>query len=83
MAATPTAAITSPHREPVAFGIDTSTPAATATPMNQSRTASARLPITRSHPRTVDPGIPNRAPIRRCPAPVALAATAAQIRSAR
>src|SRR5450755_1768528 len=28
--ATPTAATTSPHPEPVAFGIDTSTPAATA-----------------------------------------------------
>src|SRR4051812_10472785 len=30
----------------------------------------------------VDPGIPNRCPIRRCPAPAALATTAAQIRSA-
>ena len=77
--AAPTAATTSPHPDPVAFGIDTSTPAATATEMNQCRTTSARPVITRSHPRTVDPGIPSRCPIRRCPAPAALATTAAQI----
>ena len=69
--AAPTAATTSPHPDPVAFGIDTSTPAATATERNQCRTTSARPVITRSQPRTVDPGIPNRAPIRRCPPPAA------------
>src|SRR6202171_2410549 len=80
--ATPTAATTSPQTEPVAFGIDTSTPAATASATNQPRTTSARPPITRSHPRTVLAGIPNRAPISRCPPPAALATNAAQIRSA-
>jgi hypothetical protein len=80
--AAPTAATASPHADPVAFGIDTSTPAATATPRNQWRTTSARPPITRNQPRTVDTGRPNRAPIARCPAPAVLATNAAQIRSA-
>ena len=79
--ATPTAASTSPHPDPVALGIDTSTPAATATATNQCRTTCARPVITRSHPRTVPTGIPNRAPITRCPTPTALATTAAQISS--
>ena len=77
-----TATAASPHPDPVAFGIDTSTPAVTAIDTNQSRTASARPPITRSQPRTVEAEIPNRCPITRCPAPAALATTAAQIRSA-
>src|SRR4051812_44293178 len=81
--AAPTAATTSAHRDLVAFGIDTSTPAATAIATNQLRTTSARPPITRNQPRTVPTGTPNRAPIARCPAPAALATNAAQIRSAR
>lgn len=81
--AAPTATAASPQADPVAFGIDTSTPARTAIDTNQSRTASARPPITRNQPRTVDTEIPNRCPITRCPAPPALATTAAQIRSAK
>ncbi len=80
--AAPTAASTSPHPDPDALGIDTSTPAVTATEMNQCRTTCTRPVSTRSHPRTVPAGIPNRAPITRCPAPAALATTAAQISSA-
>lgn len=80
--AAPTAASTSPRLVPVAAGIDTSTPAVTATPTNQCRTASARRPITRNQPRTVHAGTPTAAPIRRCPTPAALASRAAQITSA-
>ncbi len=50
-----TAANTSRHAQPVPSGILTSTPAATATPRNQTRTASSRDPARRSQPRTVAP----------------------------
>ena len=68
--------------QPVPSGILTSTPAATATPRNQTRTASSRDPARRSPPRTVAAGTPRLAPIRRCPAPSARAVNAAQIHSA-
>ena len=80
--AAPTAATTSAHPDPAASGIATSTPATTRTEMNQIRTASNRPAILRNQPRTVDAGTPNTTAIRRCPAPPALAATAAQINSA-
>lgn len=80
--AAPTAATTSAHPDPAASGIATSTPATTRTEMNQIRTASNRAAILRNQPRTVDAGTPNTTAIRRCPAPPALATTAAQINSA-
>ena len=76
------AANTSPHPEPVDFGIDTSTPAVSAIVTNQCRTASARAAMTRSHHRTVHAGTPSFAAIPRCPTPAALAANASQITSA-
>ena len=79
--AAPTAATTSAHPDPAASGIATSTPAATRTEMNQIRTASNRAAILRNQPRTVDAGTPDTTAIRRCPAPPALATTAAQINS--
>lgn len=76
------AASTSPHPDPVDFGIDTSTPAVTAIATNQCRTASARAATTRNQPRTVAAGTPSSAAIGRCPPPAALARNAAQITSA-
>ncbi|BBY60521.1 hypothetical protein MSAR_36570 [Mycolicibacterium sarraceniae] len=67
---------------PVAGGIDTSTPAVTATPMNHWRTASTRRPITRNQRRTVHAGIPAAAAIRRCPTPAARACNTAHTSSA-
>jgi hypothetical protein len=79
---TPKAPTRSRCAGPVPSGILTSTPAATATPRNQTRTASSRDPARRSQPRTVAAGTPRLAPIRRCPAPSARAVNTAQIRSA-
>ena len=78
-----TAARTSPHTESDALGTVTSTPAVTATVRNQLRTASARAAAARNQPRTVDPGMPNRCAIGRCPLPRAFATNAVQINSAR
>ncbi len=64
-AAAPTAARTSRHGDPIAFGTARSTPASRATTVKCTRAASSRLPHRRSQPRTVLAGAPSQAAIRR------------------
>jgi hypothetical protein len=64
-AATVTAATRSAHPDPAEVGICTSTPAVTAYCRKTVRTASSRPAARRSHPRNVDAGTDNTAPIRR------------------
>ena len=63
--AAPTAASTSRHGDPLAFGTGWSTPASRATTVKCTRAASSRLPHRRSQPRTVLAGAPSLAAIRR------------------
>ena len=63
--AAPTAATTSSHGDPNAFGTARSTPARRATSTKCTRTASKREAIRRNQPRTVDSGTPRSNPILR------------------
>ena len=58
---TPTAATASAIPDPAGPGKTTSTPVATANPVNNTRTASARPAKRRNQPRTVPGGTPNLA----------------------
>ena len=62
---TPIAATASAMPGPAGPGGDTSTPVAMATPVKNTRTASARAVNRRNQPRTVPAGTPNLTAIRR------------------
>ena len=63
--AAPTAASTSRHGEPSAFGTAWSTPASRATTLKCTRTAANRAAHRRNQPRTVLAGAPSHTAIRR------------------
>lgn len=82
-AAPTTAATASANSSPDAAGTTGSGPVATNSPVNSTRTATARPANRRSQPRTVSAGRPTPTAIRRNPNPVARASSAAPITSAR
>jgi hypothetical protein len=67
--------------DPADAGMTGSTPTATINVVKNKRIASALARNTRSHPRTVSPGLPSRAATVRHPAPEAAAASADPITS--
>lgn len=77
------AATASANGDPVSAGTCGSGPVSTSNTVNSVRSCAARTVNRRSQPRTVSAGLPNMTAIARNPPPVAFAARAAPITSAR